>query len=49
MNNAATSSVEKLRVLKLSSDSFFIKRMDASYSKNNETVRIHRNGAQRSR
>ncbi len=49
MNNAATSSVEELQVLKLSPDSLFIKRMDASCSKNNETVRIRCNGVQSSR
>lgn len=49
MNNVATSSVEELQVLKLSPDSLFIKQMDVSCSKNNETVRIHCNGAQSSR
>ncbi len=49
MNNAATSSVEELQVLKLSPDSLSIKRMDASCSNNNETVRIHCNCVQSSR
>lgn len=40
---------DELQVLKLPPSSLLIKWMDASCSKNNETVRIHCNGVQSSR